>query len=58
MICAGMLKLSRGMLGQLLAAGPGYRGPRAACGQGHDAQFVAYRDKVIDNLPRSNDLLH
>jgi hypothetical protein len=43
-----MLKLGSGMLGQLLAADPGYRGPRVDCGQGHDAQFVAYRDKVID----------
>jgi len=43
-----MLKLGGGMLGQLLAADPGYRGPRVPCGQGHDAQFVAYRDKVID----------
>jgi hypothetical protein len=45
-----MLKLGGGMLGQLLAADPGYRGPRAACGQGHDAEFVAYRDKVIDTV--------
>jgi hypothetical protein len=25
-------------------------GRRAACGQGRDAQFVAYRDKVIDTV--------
>jgi hypothetical protein len=49
-IRAGMLKLGGGMLGQLLAADPGYRGPRADCGQGHDAEFVAYRDKVIDTV--------
>jgi len=36
------------MLGQLLAADPGYRGPRVPCGQGHQAEFVSYRDKVID----------
>jgi hypothetical protein len=47
---AGLLKLVGGMLGQLLAADPGYRGPRADCGQGHDAEFVAYRDKVIDTV--------
>jgi hypothetical protein len=34
------------MLGQLLAADPGHRGPRVPCGQGHDAEFVSYRDKV------------
>jgi hypothetical protein len=45
-----MLKLGGGMLGQLLAADPGYRGPRADCGQGHDAEFVAYRDKIIDTV--------
>ena len=36
------------MLEQLLAADPGYRGPRVPCGQGHAAEFVSYRDKVID----------
>jgi hypothetical protein len=45
-----MLKLGGAMLGQLLAADPGYRGPRADCGNGHQAQFVAYRDKVIDTV--------
>ncbi len=45
-----MLKLGGGMLGQLLAADPGYRGPRAACGNGHEAEFVSYRDKVIDTV--------
>ncbi|HYB16564.1 MAG TPA: ISKra4 family transposase [Streptosporangiaceae bacterium] len=45
-----MLKLGGGMLGQLLAADPGYRGPRVDCGQGHDAEFVAYRDKIIDTV--------
>jgi hypothetical protein len=45
-----MLKLGGGMLGQLLAADPGYRGPRVGCGQGHDAEFVAYRDKIIDTV--------
>jgi hypothetical protein len=49
-IRAGMLRLGGGMLGQLLAADPGYRGPRAACGNGHEAEFVACRDKVIDTV--------
>jgi len=45
-----MLKLGGGVLGQLLAADPGYRGPRVDCGNGHLAEFVAYRDKVIDTV--------
>ena len=36
------------MLGELLSADPGYRGPRVGCGNGHDAGFTGYRDKVID----------
>ena len=31
---AGMIQLGRGMLAQLLAADPGYRGPRVPCGPG------------------------
>ncbi len=50
MIRAGMLQLGCGMLEQLLAADPGYRGPRADCGNGHQAEFVAYRDKVFDTV--------
>jgi len=49
-IRAGMLELGGGMLGRLLAADPGYRGPRVDCGQGHQAEFVSYRDKVIDTV--------
>jgi hypothetical protein len=45
-----MLKLGGGMLGQLLAADPGYRSPRVDCGQGHQAGFVSCRDKVIDTV--------
>ena len=45
-----MLKAGCGMLGRLLAADPGYRGPRVRCGQGHEAGFVSYRDKVIDTV--------
>jgi hypothetical protein len=43
-----MLQAGGGMLEKLLAADPGYRGPRVPCGQGHQAEFVSYRDKVID----------
>ena len=50
MIRAGMLQAGCGMLGRLLAADPGYRGPRVACGQGHEAEFVSYRGKVIDTV--------
>ena len=45
-----MLAAGCGMLGQLLAADPGYRGPRVPCGAGHEAEFVSYRDKVIDTV--------
>jgi len=49
-IRAGMLKLGGGMLARLLAADPGYLGPRVPCGQGHEAEFISYRDKVIDTV--------
>jgi hypothetical protein len=45
-----MLAAGCGMLGQLLAADPGYRGPRVPCSQGHEAEFVSCRDKVIDTV--------
>jgi hypothetical protein len=38
------------MLGRLLAADPGHRSPRLPCGQGHEAEFTDYRDKVIDTV--------
>src|SRR5216684_712944 len=49
-IRAGMLHAGAGLLGRLLASDPGYRGPRAACGNGHQAGFVAYRGKIIDTV--------
>jgi hypothetical protein len=49
-IRAGMLKLGGGMLGELLSADRGHRGPRVPCGNGHEAAFVSYRDKVIDTV--------
>ena len=49
-IRAGMLKLGGGVLGKLLGADPGYRGPRVDCGAGHQAEFVSYRDKVIGTV--------
>jgi hypothetical protein len=45
-----MLKLGAGMLGELLSADRGHRGPAVPCGNGHEALFVSYRDKVIDTV--------
>jgi hypothetical protein len=47
---AGLTQLGGSLLGKLLAADAGYRGPRAACGAGHQAEFVSYRDKTIDTV--------
>jgi hypothetical protein len=47
---AAALELGRVVLEPLLAAGTGYAGPRAACGSGHLAGFVSYRDKTIDTV--------
>jgi hypothetical protein len=49
-IRAGVLKLGAGILGELLAADSGFRGTRLECGNGHQAEFVSYRDKVIDTV--------
>jgi len=49
-IRAGMLKLGCGVLGELLSADRGHRGPAVPCGNGHEALFVSYRDKVIDTV--------
>jgi hypothetical protein len=49
-IRAGMLKLGCRMLGELLSADRGHRGPAVPCGNGHEAAFVSYRDKVIDTV--------
>lgn len=42
---AWLLRLGGSMLGQLLAADRGHRGPRVPCGNGHVAAFAGYRDK-------------
>jgi hypothetical protein len=49
-IRAGMLQAGCGILGKLLAADPGHRGPRVDCGKGHDAVFTGYREKAIDTV--------
>ena len=50
MLRAGLLQLGAGMLGQLLSADPGQRGPRVPCGHGHEAVFTDYRDKTFDTV--------
>ena len=49
-IRTAVTRLGGGMLERLLAADPGYRGPRTDCGAGHQAEFVSYRDKTIDTV--------
>ena len=49
-IRTAMARLGAGLLEQLLAADAGYRGPRAGCGAGHEAEFVSYREKTIDTV--------
>jgi hypothetical protein len=38
------------VLEQLLAGDTGHAGPRIGCGNGHQATFVAYRDKMIHTV--------
>jgi hypothetical protein len=47
---AAMSTLGRDLLEQLLGTDTGHRGPRTDCGAGHEAVFVAYRDKKIDTV--------
>jgi hypothetical protein len=49
-IRAGLLRLGGGMLGEVLSADRGHRGPRVPCGQGHEAAFAGYRDKAFDTV--------
>jgi len=49
-IRAGLTRLGRGVLEDLLAADAGHRGPRVACGAGHQAQFASYRPKTVDTV--------
>lgn len=49
-IRTAMTHLGAGLLEGLLAADTGHRGPRVGCGAGHQAGFVAYRDKRIDTV--------
>ena len=47
-IRAGLLRLGGSMLGEVLSADRGHRGPRVPCGNGHEAAFAGYRDKAFD----------
>jgi hypothetical protein len=49
-IRTAMTQLGASLLGQLLAADTGHRGPRIDCGAGHLAEFIGYRDKRIDTV--------
>ena len=50
MLREGLLRLGGGMLGRLLSADRGHRGPRVPCGNGHHAEFTDYRDKTFDTV--------
>ncbi len=49
-IRAGLTRLGRHVLEDLLGADAGYRGPAVDCGAGHQAPFVSYRDKTFDSV--------
>jgi hypothetical protein len=49
-IRAGLLRLGGAMLGEVLSADRGHRGPRVPCGNGHEALFCGYRDKSFDTV--------
>ena len=49
-IRTAMTRLGASLLEDLMAADNGYRGPRAACGAGHQAGLVSYRAKTIDTV--------
>ena len=50
MIRAGMLKLGGACWSSCWPPTRGTAAGRVECGQGHEAEFVAYRDKVIDTV--------
>jgi hypothetical protein len=49
-IRTAVTRLGGSLLEGLLAAGNGYRGPRAPCRAGHRAVFTGYRAKTIDTV--------
>ena len=46
----GLARLGCQLLEPLLAADPGYAGPQAKCGAGHQAGFAGYRDRAVDTV--------
>jgi hypothetical protein len=51
-----MTQLGASLLGRLLAADTGHRGPLLDCGAGHCAGFVGYRSKTIQTVLGSVEL--
>ncbi len=49
-IRAAVTEVGRSVLEPLLATDTGYRGPRAGCGAGHQAEFTSYREKTTDTV--------
>ncbi len=49
-IRTAMTRLGGCLLGKLLGADTGHRGPRIDCGAGHLAEFVAYRTRIIETV--------
>jgi len=49
-IRTAMMRLGASLLGRLLAADTGQRGPRIDCGAGHSAEFMGYRAKTIQSV--------
>jgi hypothetical protein len=49
-IRTAMVQVGGSLLAGLLGADAGYRGPRIACGAGHAAEFLSYRDKTFDTV--------
>jgi hypothetical protein len=47
---AGLLRLGGSMLGEVLSADRGHRGPRVPCGREHEAVFAGYRDKSLGTV--------
>jgi hypothetical protein len=49
-IRTAMMRLGGSLLGRLLAADTGHRGPRIDCGAGHSAEFVGYRARTMQTV--------
>ena len=49
-IRTAMMRIGGSLLGRLLAADTGHRGPRIDCGAGHSAEFVGYRARTMQTV--------